>query len=168
MIILAIVTVILIILVAIMIWCKISIELDKKKGIQFKSKDLIYIDGFEDIDKLIETEILLHFKDFNLNFKNLEVTKALDVLNVRDMKIYEEKEDFLNDIKYKKIKTNNKITEDMLVKNKQFVMKVLDEKKERNLIFSSSFPELIKGTLERAIEQEKEYVRSKNNNVIEK
>ena len=46
MIIVGIVTAILVLLIGIMIWCKISIEIDKKKGIQFKTKDLLYLEIF--------------------------------------------------------------------------------------------------------------------------
>ena len=163
MIILAIVTAILIALVGVLIVCKISIELDKKKGIQFKTRDLDYIDGFGEIHNNVETTMTLYFTNFTLDFKWLEDKKtSINVLNVRDIKIYDEKEELISDIKYHKIKSTKKIQTNMLTKKKQIVIKVFDKEKELHLIFSSSFPELIKGTLEKAIEQEKKQLKSKN------
>ncbi|WP_061995929.1 hypothetical protein [Clostridium sp. ATCC 25772] len=163
MIILAIVTAILIALVGVLIVCKVSIELDKKKGIQFKTRDLDYIDGFQEIDKNVETTMTLYFNNFTLDFKGFEDKKSsINILNIRDIKIYDEKEDLISDIKYHKIKSTKKIQSNMLTKKKQIVIKVFEEGREIHLIFSSSFPELIKGTLEKAIEQEKEELKSKN------
>ncbi|MGG7162626.1 hypothetical protein [Clostridium ihumii] len=153
MIIVWIVSAILALLIGIMIWCKISIEMDKKKGIQFKSKDLLYLDGYEDLSGTDDVTITVYFHTFSLEFKNKGKVEKIKLRRIKDVKIYQQ-EELLSEVKYHKIKTTHNFNDKNIVSKKYIVIKVMEEQGDRTLIFASGFPELIKGTLEKAKESE--------------
>ena len=60
----------------------------------------------------------------------------------------------MSEVKYHKIKTTHNFNEKNIVSKKYIVIKIMEEQGDRTLIFASGFPELIKGTLEKAKESE--------------
>lgn len=148
-----IITIILVILMVIMLICKISIEKDKKKGILFKSKDLVYIKGYDDLleEQGARVILTLHFKKIVFEFENKKYKKEYRLSSIKEVKHYT-KEELVNAINNKEVKIGKNFNKKLL-SWKKYIIFTIKEDKEETILYGSSLPELISGTIEKAKKQ---------------